>query len=152
MTLALRWQRLSGGIEPPWLGCGEGGTCTVFVTSTLTKGNFGGLAGGDAICGQRAHADGAIVPAGKYRAWLSTSTADAKDRLLDAPYVLPNGASVAANLVALTDGGIDNPINVTEYGTFVTAGRLVWTGTSSGGSGKPVLLCDDWDSVSNSVQ
>jgi hypothetical protein len=146
-TLALRWQRLSGGVEPPWLGCGEGGKCTVFVTSTTTQGNFGGLAGGDTICRQRANADGAVVPAGVYRAWLSTSTVDAKDRVLDAPYVLPNGASVAVSLLALTDGGIDNPIDVTELGAAVTLGRRVWTGTPTSGRKPPFStanLCDSW--------
>jgi hypothetical protein len=148
-TLALRWQRLSGGVEPPWLasGCGEGGTCTVFVTSTVTTGSFGGLDGGDTICRQRANADGAVVPAGVYRAWLSTSTVDAKDRVLDAPYVLPNGASVAVSLLALTDGGIDNPIDVTELGAAVTLGRRVWTGTPTSGRKPPFStanLCDSW--------
>jgi hypothetical protein len=141
-TLALRWQRLSGGVEPPWLGCGEGGKCTVFVTSTTTQGNFGGLAGGDTICRQRANADGAVVPAGVYRAWLSTSTVDAKDRVLDAPYVLPNGASVAVNLLALTDRGIDNAINVTEFGVSFTVEQRVWTGTEP--SGLMSTTCNSW--------
>jgi hypothetical protein len=70
------------------------GTCTLdksgcrtwartFVTSTLQLGTFGGLAGGDAIC--QARADAATL-GGTWRAWLSTSTVDARDRIVGAQY------------------------------------------------------------------
>jgi Protein of unknown function (DUF1554) len=67
-----------------------GGSCTVFVTSQGFNGNLGGLAGADTKC--QALADTAGL-GGTYKAWLSDSTTDARNRLTQAtvPYRLVDG-------------------------------------------------------------
>src|SRR4051794_29230703 len=69
--------------------CG-GGTCTVFLYTTLLSGDFGGLANADGIC--QVAADDAGL-GGTYKAWLSDNTASPSTRFTRAaqPYVLPNG-------------------------------------------------------------
>ncbi|HYB99566.1 MAG TPA: DUF1554 domain-containing protein [Candidatus Limnocylindrales bacterium] len=112
----------------------------VFVTSTTTNGNIGGLAGGDAFCQARANAANL---GGTWRAWLSTSTVDAKDRIPDAEYRLVNGRVVVANNKAdLTDGSIDANIELDESGIVRTPD--VWTGTDGFGVKIAGSNCVDW--------
>jgi Putative metal-binding motif len=131
----------------------------IFITSQTFNGNLGGLAGADAKCQQLADAAGL---GGTFKAWLSDSTTDARDRLDHAtvPYRLVDGPTVADDFTDLTDGSLDAPINRTENGTVVN-GRP-WTGTDSAGeacfqaSGGtcnltaptggtiPRLACEDW--------
>ena len=59
-------------------------TYKVFNSSTSYNGNLGGLTGADAKCQSRAAAAGLT---GTYKAWLSSTTINAKDRLPDAKYV-----------------------------------------------------------------
>lgn len=103
---------------------------TVFVTSTTTTGNTGGLTGADAICQQRAIAGGL---SGTYKAWLSGGGVAAKNRITQStiPYALPNGTKVADNFADLTDGTLDAAIAVTELGTTIFA--YVYTGTTATG-------------------
>jgi len=117
-------------------------TCLVFVTSTTHDGNLGGLAGADQICHDLA---AAVHLDGTFKAWLSDSHTNAKDRLTHAsvPYVLVNGTQVAANWTDLTDGVLAVPISKTEENKDVTGVLAVWTGTditgaSTGGN------CTDW--------
>jgi hypothetical protein len=74
----------------------------VFVTSIASQedGNFShpvnygtGLAGADAYCRARANVGVGLgkLPAGTYKAFLSTSTVNEKDRIVDAPYLCPTG-------------------------------------------------------------
>ena len=134
--------------------CGSGGLCTVFVTSRLYDGNLGGLAGGDAKCGELADAAG--LP-GTFRAWLSGNAFGASSRLdpSSGPYRLVNGTTVATNLADLTDGGLAAPIHLTESGTFVegTAETRVWTatqvdGTSFGQTCSNATSPADWSTTS----
>lgn len=103
---------------------------TVFITSQVFNGNLGGLAGADAKCQQLATAAGL---GGTYKAWLSDSTTDARDRLTHAtvPYRLVDGTTVANDFTDLTDGSLDAPINRAENGTVV--GDRPWTGTDFAG-------------------
>ena len=157
--LESQWRRADFSQEPPWLepGCVAGGTCTVFVTSTTTNGNLAqhyagsdGLAGGDAFCQARADADEAEVPAGVYRAWLSTIGVDdvnAKTRVLDATYLRPDGELVAKDLDDLTDGSIKFPIIIDEFSNAIPAwpnSGLVYTGTSSRGIVISSENCSNW--------
>lgn len=117
----------------------------VFVTSELYQGGaIGGLDKADSRCRGLAAMAG-LTCADTYRAWLSSQTVAAKDRLhhSNGRYVLVNGLVVANDWDELVSGELQNPINVTERSeTNLTA---VWTGTSTGGKiAAGSTLCDDW--------
>lgn len=120
-------------------------TKRVFVSSTTSTGNMGGLNGADNICQTRANA---AALGGTWKAWLSSSTTSAASRLTQSssPYVLVNGTLVANNWADLTDGSIVNPINRTEFGN-VTANGAVWTHTTTTGAQATTnagQVCSDW--------
>jgi hypothetical protein len=127
-----------------------GGSCIVFVTSTTHTGNLGGLAGADQIC--QALADQAQL-GGTFKAWLSDSTTNARDRLTRAkvPYMRTDNVQVAVDFTDLTDGGLAAPLLVDERGLPLTATtRTVWTATRTDGTrcplvvNNPLLSCNDW--------
>jgi hypothetical protein len=131
--------------------CG-GGTCTVFLYTTLLSGDFGGLANADGIC--QVAADDAGL-GGTYKAWLSDNTASPSTRFTRAaqPYVLPNGGKIAADWADLTDSRLDNPIVIDAFGQTLPQGQeqSVWTGTSPDGtaasSGGSPANCGGWTGV-----
>jgi hypothetical protein len=113
----------------------------VFVTSTTHGGNFGGPEDGDVICGERAAAAGL---GGAWKVWLSASGVHARDRIADAEYRLVDGTSVVATSLAdLTDGTIAHAIDQNEFGTTLSGGQNVWTGTLANGTAF-ALRCSDW--------
>lgn len=116
--------------------------CTVFVSSTTSSGNFGGLSGADASCNTLAGNAGLD---GTFVAWLSSSTIDAKDRIVDAEYRLVNGTTVVANdLADLIDGSLDNKIDMNENGVG-SLNNNVWTGTESDGTEDSAAnTCSGW--------
>ena len=115
-----------------------------FVTSSATTPDFGGVAGGDALC--QGAADAAGLGSG-FSAWLSTSAVDARDRIGDVPYSGVDGALLATGIADLTDGLLDSSLNLDENGAVV-AGTIVWTGTVSDGTHNTVDgSCDDWSST-----
>ena len=94
------------------------GVVQVFRTSgTYLPGfDFGNLAGGDALCQERAEAVGLN---GTWTAWLSDDNTDAIDRIPDGEYQLLSGAGVIAdNKDDLTDGSLKAPIFEDEFGGF----------------------------------
>jgi len=101
----------------------------VFVTSGSSTGSLGGLAGADATC--TAAATGAGLT-GTWTAWLSTSSTDAADRILDGQYQLLDGTVVANSLADLTDGTLSAAIDMDED-MASAAGGNVWTGTLATG-------------------
>ena len=146
--------------------CGEGEVCNsgtgqcelagnrVFVTDSLVRAqNIGGLDGADARC--QAGADAANI-GGTWKAWLSTSTVNAKDRIDGSgPYVRMDGALIANDLADLTDGSIAVAINLSEFGAQPDGGFIdftrVWTGTDTNGEAADVTFsalissfCFDW--------
>ena len=122
----------------------------VFVTNAPGNGNLGGLSGADTICTDAAESGGL---SGEWTAWLSDSTTDARDRLGEGEYRLPDGVTietgtlVATSLADLTDGTLTNPIDKTAAGEPIGA-LSVWTGTKPDGTladGTPdEVSCDDW--------
>ncbi len=135
------------GDDDPMDGCKE---CLrdrfIFATSVEYQGGeIDGLYGADQRC--RTQAALAKLPNfATYRAWLSDSKLSAADRLQHhrGRYTLVNGLVVAMDWDDLTDGQIDNPINVTEY-SETAVGSRVWTGTLA--SGMPAFgssFCFDW--------
>jgi len=113
----------------------------VFVSSQTYNGNLGGLSGADVKC--QGLANTANLQ-GTFKAWLSTSTVNAKDRFIskNLPYYTVNGIKVADNFNDLIDGSLDNPINVDEKGKIVS--YSVWTGTKTNGEKETSNLCNDW--------
>lgn len=108
-------------------GCAAGGTpCTIFVTSTVMLGDFGGHAGADAICNERAKAAGRD---GRYQAWICDGHTDPARRSTRSAtqYVRTDGSLVAQNWGDLIDGWIDNPIHYDEFGkSIVLDGGFFW--------------------------
>jgi hypothetical protein len=126
------------GVENDTDGINE--TKRVFVTSGATTAAFGGLAAADTFCQNAADA---VPLGGTWKAWLSTSTVNAKDRIVDGEYQLLNGQVVANDKADLIDGSLDLPINLDE--NSVNVGFMqVWTGSNAGGTVTAGSTCVDW--------
>jgi len=122
----------------------------VFVTSGTTEGDLGGLSGADTICTDAATNAGL---SGDWVAWLSTTTENARDRIIDARYVLVDGTVVANDLADLTDGTLDAAIDLDANGDPVMG--FTWTGTQQDGTLAIGVdrTCLDWtDSGGRSTQ
>ncbi|MBL4634871.1 MAG: DUF1554 domain-containing protein [Kofleriaceae bacterium] len=107
----------------------------VFVTSSQFSGNLGGLSGADSIC--QGAAESANL-GGNWRAWLSTPTVSAIDRIADvAPWYLPDRTTVVfashAQLretpTVLIEWDENGPI---RWMNISVGDRVVKTGTQSG--------------------
>jgi cysteine-rich repeat protein len=139
-----------GNLDPDD-GCSE--TCAldrrVFVTSVQYQaGALESLYIANALCANRADDQGWPDPL-KYRAWLSDSTTDARDRFDRGRgrLVMVNGLVLAASWSALLAGELENPFEVTEKSETYHGG--VWTGTRPDGTAVPgAEHCDDWSSDS----
>jgi hypothetical protein len=116
------------------------GQCRIFVTSTHTAGNFGGVAAADAICNERAKAAGLD---GLYHAWVCDRTAGSvrsSHAPPDVAYVRTDGSHIAWGWDGLTDDGwIDNPITYDEFGNSVlvywgSLNLFTWTHVKSDGT------------------
>jgi cysteine-rich repeat protein len=139
-----------GNLDPDD-GCSD--TCAldrrVFVTSLLySGGELESVYIADALCAN--HADDQGWPDGlKYRAWLSDSGTDARDRftLGRGRLVMVNGLVLAMSWSALLTGQLENPLAVTEKSETYHGG--VWTGTRPDGTAVPASMhCDDWSTDS----
>lgn len=135
------------GNQTPGDGCQEcAKDSIVFVSSEVYQGfALEGLYGADQRCRSLA-GKASLERHLTYKAWLSTPTMSATDRLLHSPgrYLLVNGLVVAQNWEGLVSGSLENPIMVDESSLSRDDG--VWTGTLS--SGEPSLgdeFCEDWD-------
>jgi hypothetical protein len=128
-------------------GCGQGGACRVFTTSTTHTGKLGGLAGADTICQNLASAAGL---SGTYRAWLSDSTGSPSTRFVRStgPYQRVDGVTVANDWASLTSGTLLAPLIITEQGNAVPddATKLIWTCTAATGVEFSGADCEDWTS------
>jgi hypothetical protein len=110
----------------------------VFVTRASFPGSLGGLVGADAQCASFAAAAGM---AGNWKAWLSDSTTDALERIVDVgPWLDVQGARVFRDKAQLM-GFPDVNLHVDETGG--EANGAYWTGTLLGG-GKSSNDCEDW--------
>jgi hypothetical protein len=148
------------GVVDPGEACDEGvgaenfctGSCQrvayrVFVTSEgAVLGE--GLSGADGRCQSVAQMAG--LP-GSYRAWLSSTQADAATRITHAsvrPILRVDLEVVAESAEALAAGALLAPIRVSESGALIAVKLqcgegLVWTGTNSQGA-LGLSNCDDW--------
>lgn len=125
-----------------------------FVSSAYGSGDLGswpllagfpgaptGLDAGDAIC--RTLAAAAFLPyPDSFKAWLSTSTVDARDRFVhDGPWIRLDGVPFADDLADLTDDGPAVPLSVDETGGYHYSVGM--TGTLLDGTGS-AYTCGDW--------
>ena len=124
----------------------------LFVTSSATTAQFGGVSNADGVCNSLA---ATYFPNATFFAWLSEGDASAGSKLASskAPFVLPDGTQVVAGSAALFAASVQTPldhaINETEDGgpgaTF-----NVWTGTLiDGGVDTANTRCNDWKSASD---
>jgi hypothetical protein len=118
------------------------------VTSATYTGNLklqaaaaDGLAGGDKLC--QLAADAAQL-GGTFRAWLSSKTMNAIDRIGDVgPWYRLNGPKVFANKASIVTAGPLVPIDVDETGGSPAVNT--WTGTLNAGVAD-AFTCNDWTS------
>jgi hypothetical protein len=147
---------------------GTAATMTFFVSSRGpgNGGNLGGLAGADAFCKSLATAVSAHLGAQVWRAYLSTTTVNAHDRIGPGPWYNAAGAMIAANLTDLHDQLATNaalnatwPVGVTnvaldETGAEVPSTPLVHdilTGSNTDGTLAAGANCSDWTSSSTTA-
>ena len=119
---------------------------TVFVTSDTYYSNLGGLTGADEKCQVEADASASIVPSGTYKAWLSdgTNSPDTRFTKSSHPYVLPDGTKIADDYKDLTDGDIQNIINIDSTGKTVGQ-QYFWSSTDFDGTSEQYFVtCEGW--------
>jgi len=119
---------------------------TVFVTSVRFDGNLGGLQGADDKCQAQADDPASIVPSGTYLAWLSDGVDSPDTRFTKSfhPYQLPDGSRIAENYTDLTDGSIQQFINIDSTGKTVGQNPF-WTGTNEDGTtAQQFRTCTGW--------
>lgn len=118
----------------------------VFVTSTTSYPSTSGSTA-DGICAAYAQNDHL---GGTWKAWLSTTTLSAANKLVhfNGPYKLLNGTTIANNWIDLTDGTLQHEINITDTGSTITDTSIanVWTGTNTDGSAA-TSTCSNWTST-----
>ena len=134
----------------------QGNTLSFFITSTNPGkgGDLGGLAGADAHCAALAKAAGAGNR--QWRAYLSTATVHAKDRIGTGPWFNAKGVQVAANVADLhsDNNKLSKENSLTETGAVVN-GRGdspnrhdILTGSNLDGTSSG-LTCNNWTSSGN---
>ncbi|MCA9692896.1 MAG: hypothetical protein KC636_25080, partial [Myxococcales bacterium] len=123
----------------------------VFITSDEFPSDLGGLDGADDRC-QTAAADAGLASPYRFRAWLASQDGSPDTRMHKSTghYVLVTGLPVAQSWDDLTDGTLENPLNVTELGTLEES--TVFTNTTPQGTLHPDPLdCDGWTSQSGEL-
>lgn len=131
----------------------QGNTMSFFITSTNAGkgGDLGGLAGADAHCAVLAKAAGAGNR--QWRAYLSTATVHAKDRIGAGPWFNAKGVQVATNAADLhsDNNKLSKENSLTEKGAVVN-GRGdtpnqhdILTGSNLDGTSSG-LTCNNWTS------
>ncbi len=145
---------------------------TFFVTSRgarrgggdfrLQMGDADGLAGADALCRELAVEALATLGQKTWRAYLSTDTVNARDRIGTGPWRNARGIVVAQDLEQLhEEGELSNNLVITEFlnalderGNPIDPARHdILTGSTAGGVVDPQgRTCSNWRSQSSQVQ
>lgn len=117
----------------------------IFVTSIVHSANFGGLDGADHLCNDLAQKN-PIIFKRKFRAWLSSSNDDAKDRFQRGlgPYYRLDNVIVVVTGEDFIKGTLIHPIISDEDGFFRSS--LVFTNTLPNGTKASSLDCNNWNS------
>jgi hypothetical protein len=127
----------------------------VFTTSdTVQAGYFNAdPARADSLC-QTAASRGGLP--GTYKAFMSFATVNAKDRISEGPYHLPDGTPVASSKADLLDGSLLHALDLDESRNVIGGEEWqleVWTGTGPDGtlygSNLDLYQCSDWTTSSS---
>jgi hypothetical protein len=130
------------------------GANLVFVTSTAHPSTLG-AAGFDAVCNALATTAGINNVAGSgFRAWVSTSTANAFTHIATGQggFKRLDGSVVFANLQTHFAGpkyAIYHSIMLDEMGAVIPSAEMVWTGTGVGGTVVAGSTCNNWSGAGN---
>jgi hypothetical protein len=118
----------------------------MFVSSATVAGNTfsTGFESADAFCQGLADAATSVAPPGIYHALVSFDEINAKNRLLDTPFVRVNGTPIARNKAELFSLDLLSAILVNENNAF-TGVSPVFTGTN--GDGSKGTNCLNWTST-----
>lgn len=128
-------------------------TMSFFITSESpgNGGDFGGLEGADAHCASLAEAAG--VTGKIWRAYLSTSAENARDRIGTGPWINATGETIAESVDALHgDNNLTKETALNEMGEQVngrgdTPNRHdILTGSTPEGTVAEGMTCEDWTS------
>jgi hypothetical protein len=137
---------------PPPADAPVTGTMSFFVTSQgsgAAGGNIGGVAMADAQCQFLANAAGAGTRT--WRAYLSTASEDARDRIGNGPWYDWNGALVAADVDSLHQDPPESDQILDEIGAVVPVTQHdILTGSNTDGTLRDGATCLDWTSASPS--
>ena len=114
-----------------------------FVTSTQSSGNLGGLTGADALCSLLASTAGL---GGEVRAYLSTSTVDALERLQGSRgWVRTDGKVLVDTPELLGTTALQHPLRTNEWGRDSGEVYAAFTGTEANGRRSITgEHCQDW--------
>ncbi|MEW5850210.1 MAG: hypothetical protein AB2A00_15585 [Myxococcota bacterium] len=139
----------SSGNSSSSTGGSSGAGMTFFVTSVgngANGGNYGGLNGADQRCQSLAEAAGSVGRT--WRAYLSTSTVDARDRIGTGPWLNVAGEQVAADVASLHANGIPTSMILDENGAAVPREEhdILTGSTPEGTVTDPPYTCGDWTS------
>lgn len=133
---------------------GEAAAFTFFVTSEGSAelgGNLGGLSGADAICQSLAEVAG--IGNATWRAYLSTTDEDARDRIGTGPWFNFDGDMIAADVDSLHNDGLSNGMPqqvLDEFGNPAPASEHdILTGSQDDGTLFTDRTCEDWTSSSD---
>lgn len=145
----------SGSILPVDSGPPPKSAMTFFITSTPASagadGNLGGLDGADKKCLELATA--AKAGDHTWKAFLSITGTNAKDRIGKGPWKNQKGEVVAADIDSLLDSTLHpvaDSVFVDEKGAVVPpTGRLILTGSLANGTPNLNRNCNGWTSNQN---
>ena len=130
-----------------WAGHAQDTSMSFFITSQGPGdgAKLGGLEGADRQCMILAEAAG--VTGKTWRAYLSTSTVDARDRIGNGPWFNVKGVMIAESLAALHSDAnkIDEQTGLSEKGKQFDAGSHdILTGSDADGRAVADKSCGDW--------
>jgi hypothetical protein len=111
-------------------------SCHSFMSSSLKKGNLGGISNADNTCQALAENAGLVMEGQVFKAMLSTEDYEPRfesANCLGSYYHVGDGAHITTNLTDLFSGNIDNPIKRDEEGFEVLSSNVL-TGTNAEGS------------------
>ena len=115
-------------------------------TDPYVGGNFGGLAGADEFCTELAEAAG--ITGKVWRAYLTTSTVNARDRIGAGPWHNAQGQLIANNVTELHANGIPAALVMDELGNAIPSSEHdIVTGGGADGRDHPAQAnCGDFTS------
>ncbi|MGE4233359.1 MAG: hypothetical protein AB7F43_08525 [Bacteriovoracia bacterium] len=122
----------------------------IFSTTSTINGNMGGLSGADAFCQSAGDASGVGGLGLTWKAILSDSTTNAKDRVtVNGPVLNVTGSIVAYNATELWSGTLSGNV-YDDSGS--NSNYFVYTGSDRYGVKMGAAFCSDWTSTSGNTE